>query len=381
MRIAYTTTFDANDVHNWSGTPYYMSNALSEAAITIEYAGNFKRQLPTFFKLKQWYSYFLSGQRHSPRFNIVAAKSYSQQLQERLKNFKVDAIIAPQINPIAYLDCKKPLILWTDALYAAMLGFYPAFNSHATESILQANEITSQCLNRACLAIFSSEWAARSAIELYGIHKEKIRVIPFGANLKKYPTYSEIQDIVKKRCFKTIKLLFLAKSWQRKGGDIVLAVTKALHTAGYPVELTIIGYDHLPHENKIPPFVKCLGFISKNTPSGRLILEKLLAESHFLFVPSRAEAYGIVFCEANAFALPCLSTYIGGIPTIIKDHINGMTFSLNASIQQYCDYIVNSVQERETYNKLAFSAYNEFCSRLNWQVAATTAKKYISEIL
>lgn len=379
MRIAYTTTFDARDVHNWSGTPYHMSQAFAEQDIAVDYIGRLSLTLPPFFKLKQIYKKYICGQRESPRFNITAAQHYSAQTEKALTSLNVDAIVSPLINPIAYLNTNKPIVLWTDALYASLLGFYPPFSMHSASSIQQGNAITQACLSRASLAIFCSDWAANSALELYGVSREKVKVVPFGANIPNWPSLEEIKNIIAKRSKDKIKLLFLAKSWERKGGDIVLAVAKALHEAGYPVELTIVGYQP-PGITTPPAYLKCLGYISKHTSEGKARIQQLLAESHFLFVPSRAEAYGIVFCEANAYAVPCLTTYVGGISTIVKDHINGMTFGLDASIKTYCDYIVNLMSDRKRYDEMAMAAYNEFITRLNWPAAAKTVKQLIQEL-
>ncbi|OGT38305.1 MAG: hypothetical protein A3F12_05345 [Gammaproteobacteria bacterium RIFCSPHIGHO2_12_FULL_38_14] len=380
MRIAYATTFDARDIHAWSGTPYHMSSALSASGISIDYVGNLKRQLPPFFKVKQTMKKWLCQQRESPRFNVFVAKHYSAEASQKINELSCDAVLAPLIHPIAYLDCKAPIILWTDALYAGLLGFYPPFLDHSPSSMKQGNIITAECLSRCSLAIFSSEWAANTAIEIYGASKDKVKVVPFGANIDRYPSYSDIQTIIKNRSQDTIKLLFLAKSWERKGGDIVLAVAKALHEAGHAVELTIVGY-HPPGLQPIPPYIKCLGFVSKHTPEGKLKIQQLLSESHFLFVPSRAEAYGIVFCEANAFGLPCLSTHVGGISTIIKDHVNGMTFACDATIESYCNYLVNLMQDKKQYHALAQNAYNEFTTRLNWQTATQQVNEFIKTVI
>ncbi len=379
MRIAYTSTFDSQDVHNWSGTPFHMSQAFLNTGADVQYIGNLKRKLPPFFKLKQIYKHYLGGQRESPRFNTVAAQNYSLQAAKKLQTLSVDAIVSPLINPIAYLDCKQPIILWTDALYASLIGFYPPFSYHSSSSILQGNEITNACLSRCSLAIFSSHWAANSALELYGVSREKVKVVPFGANIDSWPTREEIQAIIKSRAHDTIKLLFLAKSWERKGGDVVLAVAKALHEAGHKVELTIVGYNP-PDMITPPPYVKCLGYISKHTAEGNARIRNLLAQTHLLFVPSRAEAYGIVFCEANAFGVPCLTTYVGGIGTIIKDNINGMTFGLDAAIPTYCNYIVNLMADRKRYEDMAMAAYNEFETRLNWQAATRQVTKLIEGV-
>lgn len=379
MRIAYTTFFDARDVHYWSGTPYHMAHAFAAAGDDIDYIGPLKRDLPPLFKVKQTLKHYLADQRESPRFNVHVAKSYARQVEKQLGHLNADAVLAPLINPIAYLDCKQPIVLWTDSLYAQLIGFYPPFSGHSASTVKQGNEMTFECLARCKLAIFCSDWAANSALEIYGTAREKVKVVPFGANIDSYPHANEIRDIIKKRSTDKIKLLFLAKSWERKGGDVVLAVANALHQAGHKVELTIVGYTP-PNLAPDLPHIKCLGFISKNTPEGKRRIQDLLAETHFLFVPSRAEAYGIVFCEANAYGVPCLTTYVGGIGTVVKDNVNGMTFALDAPVTRYCDYIVNMMHDRKRYEELALSAHHEYETRLNWKVAVATVRKMMQEM-
>lgn len=379
MRIAYATTFDARDVHSWSGTPYHMSQALNAAGMDVDYIGSLERSLPPFFKAKQIWNKYVSGTRESPRFNVHAATHYSQQVADRLKQMpSVDVVISPLTNPIAYLDCKQPIVLWTDAVYAALLGFYPPFAYHSANSVKEGNEITAACLARCELAIFSSQWAANSAIELYGASKDKVKVVNYGANISAAPTREEVKAHVMLRSRQKIKLLFLAKSWERKGGDIVVNVTKALHQAGYDVELNIVGYQ--PPLTDVPDYIHILGFISKQTAEGKAKLAALLNESHFLFLPSRADACPMVFAEANAHGLPALTSYVGGISSAVTDNVNGMTFALDAPIAKYCDYIANTFANNERYTELALSSQNEYATRLNWEAATSQVKKLLLEI-
>lgn len=378
LRIAYTTTFNAQEVKNWSGTPYHMSQAFEQQGSALDYIGNLQHETPAFFKIKQLWKKYIAAQRESPRFNLHAAKFYSLQAAQKLKHSKANVIVSPLINPIAFLDCKQPIVLWTDALYAALVGFYAPFSSHSTSTIRQGNLITQQALKRATLAIFSSTWAANSAIELYGVSPEKVKVVPFGANLTGAPSYTEIKTIIEQRDPCKINLLFLAKSWERKGGDIVIAVTKALYEAGYPVQLNIVG--HTAPTKIIPPYLNYIGYLSKHRVTDQQKLKQLLFDTHLLFVPSRAEAYGIVFCEANAYGIPCLTSHVGGIGTVIRNNINGMTFSLEAEIEDYCNYIIQLMQDHERYKTLALSAYNEFKTRLNWQVATAKVTKMLAAL-
>lgn len=381
MKWAYTTTFDASDMTNWSGTPFHMSRALEQSEIELDYIGSLSRKVDADFKIKQAWKKWICGQRESPRFNVTAAKNYSAQVTKKLAELHhVQAVISPLINPICYVECKQPIILWTDALYSSLVGFYPEHSKHSASSIAAGNEITRACLSRATLAVFCSDWAARSAVELYGADPKKIKVIPFGANITCSHQLSDIREMLAKRSSQKIQLLFLGKHWNRKGGDIVFRVAKALYESGQPVELHFVGC-HPPKTESIPPYIHCHGFISKRSPEGAEKINQLLRESHFLFVPSRAEAYGIVFCEANAFGLPCLTSPVGGIGTIIQDNVNGMKFALDTPASDYCDYIVNLMHNRKKYDALALSSFNEYETRLNWNVASRAMKALVQNIL
>ncbi|MEW5859402.1 MAG: glycosyltransferase, partial [Cyanobacteriota bacterium] len=97
--------------------------------------------------------------------------------------------------------------------------------------------------------------------------------------------------------------------------------------------------------------------------------------------PSQAEAYGNVFCEANSYGVPCISTKVGGIPTVIKDDVNGKLFSITSNIQEYCTYIYDLFSDYGAYKKLALSSFNEYQTRLNWSVTAQSAQKLFMDLI
>lgn len=378
MKLAFTSKFDARDVHKRSGTPYYMTQALEKSGVALDYICPLKTHLPPGFKFKRFLKKIVGGQHESGRSNLFTIKNYSAQVNARLKNLDVQAILAHIMDPLAYLENDIPKIVWTDAAYASLLGFYPGLSHHSAQATEEINEMTCEFFSRCSLAIFSSEWAAQDALRLYGASKEKIKVVPFGANMECNNTLDDVRNMLKLRSRKVIKLLFIGKEWWRKGGDQVLAVAKSLHESGHPVELTLVGC--VPPV-ALPSYVKSLGYVSKRTPEGLEKISQLLRESHFLFVPSRAEAFGIVFCEANAFGLPCLTSYVGGISTIVKDNINGMTFSLDTTPEIYRDYILSVMDNYQRYEELALSSFHEYESRLNWGVAVNEVKKLITSIV
>lgn len=387
MHITHLTEHNLFDPDSCSGTPFWISKGLDnedDIELYKMYISPLRQALPLLeeikFQCRRYWLRFYKSSDLARGLSLRHAEYFAQVVKSPLSHFKTDVILT-SCSPVAgaFLETKIPIVYWTDANYAGLSGFYPRFMCHDIDTMWDAHFITNACLHNAKQLIFSSQWAARSAIELYGISKSKIQVVPYGANLDIFHTHDDVKEMIKSRSQETINFLFVGKDWYRKGGDIVLTIVKALNNSGHPAKLTIVS--ETPDEIKLPSYVTCLGMISKRTQAGLDLLHNLYKQAHFLFVPSRADAYGIVFCEANSFGVPSLTTYVGGIPEVVKNNINGMTFSLEATIKEYCDYIVNLMSDYQRYTELAMSSFNEFQTRLNWKVASHQVKKIISEIL
>ncbi|MBE9016483.1 glycosyltransferase family 4 protein [Chroococcidiopsidales cyanobacterium LEGE 13417] len=378
MKISYVTTYDAKDVRNWSGLGYYIAQSLKDRLISIDYIGSLREKYKLLFKAKKLVYKSLFHKMYLRDREPLILKNYAHQIKKQLST-DASIVFSPGTIPIAYLECHQPIVFWTDATFAGMINFYPEFSNLCKETIDNGNTMERLALERCKLAIYTSEWAAKTAIENYGVEPEKVKIVPFGANIQHSDRINDIQTILDLRSRNKCKLLFLGIDWFRKGGDIALEVTKQLNQAGIGTELTIAGC-HPPLQEYLPSYVKVLGFVSKSTQDGQQLINRLLAESHFLILPSRAECYGVVFCEANSFAVPCISTDVGGISTVVKDGLNGKLFSTNTNVADYCSYISDIFSNYSQYRSLALSAFNEYQSRLNWSVAGKTVNKLLSEI-
>ena len=261
-----------------------------------------------------------------------------------------------------------------------MINFYPSFTNLCKETINKGNAMEKMALERCRVAIYSSEWAAQTAVNNYNINPYKVHVVPFGANIECNRNVDDIKDIVSSRPINVCKLLFMGVDWFRKGGNIALDVAKCLNKSGIKTELHIVGCKPIVNKS-LPHYVKLYGFIDKASKEGINKLNKLLSESHFLILPSVAECFGLVFCEASSYGVPSITTNVGGVTTAVKDGFNGKTFSKDASIEEYCTYIFNLWSNYSEYKKLALSSFNEYQSRLNWTIAGKNVKKILEDTI
>ena len=213
----------------------------------------------------------------------------------------------------------------------------------------------------------------------YQTPPHKVKVVPFGANLDTNFSMEEIDQAISRRSRSSCNLLFIGVDWERKGGPRVLKVAEELNRRGLKTVLHVVGCT--PQVGDLPDFVKVHGFISKKTAEGRLKLERLLSQAHFLMLLSEAEAYGVVLCEANAFGVPCIASNLGGIPSIIRDSVNGKLFSVDDDIETIAEAIYNLFNDYDSYVELARSAFNEYTTRLNWKASGAKVKEHLEAIL
>ncbi|CAG5069899.1 hypothetical protein DYBT9623_02636 [Dyadobacter sp. CECT 9623] len=377
MKISYVTTYNASDIHNWSGLGYMIAKALDNQGNKLDFIGDLQSSPSLEMYFKKLY-YKILGKDFDFGREVHTARQYAKQVKFRLKE-DTDVVLSPGTLPISMLETSKPKVFYTDATFAGMIGFYEYLSNLSPDTIKSGNIIEQSALDSCQLAIYSSEWAAETAIQHYGADPAKIRIVPFGSNMESGRSLNEIKNIVSYRSKTECHLLFLGVDWLRKGGDLALEIVNLLNERGLKATLHIAGVKNFPFK-QTPPNVINYGFISKAKSEGKQLMDKLLTESHFLLLPTRADCTPVVFSEANSFGLPCITTQVGGIPTILKNDVNGRTFSLDSDADLYVSYIESVYRNTTRYNELCLSSFNEYESRLNWDVAGKAITKLISDI-
>jgi glycosyltransferase involved in cell wall biosynthesis len=370
MRIGYITTDDPRDVTAWSGLALFIWKSLAARNIEVELIG----PLPTPLYLRKlnhlkWaYYHHVHGQYHWPHGDLMNIKAWSREAGRRLRKIPpVDAVLSATNLSSGLLPGNIPLVVYSDSTLRLL---YATYVRHANASWLNrrhADKIEIAGQRRSAALVYASEWAAESARSDYGANPEKVHVVPFGANLETPPTRQEVEQSIAARDRKQIRLVFIGVEWERKGGTVALAVTRELNRMGVPAQLTVIGCSPLiePADSK---FVTVLGFVEKNL-SGQAKIHAELSRSHFLIVPSLAECFGIVYCEASAFGVPSIARNVGGVASAIRNDRNGRLFEINDSPIMMSKWIAAKFRDYEGYRQLARTSREEFEERLNWEVA------------
>jgi glycosyltransferase involved in cell wall biosynthesis len=376
MKIAYVTTYDSSDIRNWSGIGTYMLKTLESSGFQIEAIGNLKEKNTYLYRLKTRFYARILGKRYHKGREPRLLKNYAAQVEKALASISYDVVFCPGTKPITYLRTEKPIVTWFGSTFAGAVDYYPSYCNLCAETIKNGNMTTRIALSNCRLNIFSNDWAADIAIKNYNVDPKKVKVVPYGANIICNRNIQDIRSIITNKNYDICKLLFVGVDWLRKGGDTAVKVADLLNQRGIKTELHVVGCDP---KGILPAFVKQHGYISRANEEGRISLDNLMAESHFLILPSRAEFYGVVFPEASSFGLPSLATRVGGIPTAVHDGINGQTFPLSDGPEVYCDYIERLMSSKQEYEQLALSSFREYSERLNWETSGKRVHELIQE--
>lgn len=388
MKIAYVTVYDVLNQQKWPKTQlglcqagYTIAKTLERQSVTLAYIGDLKKKFSLITRTK-WEFYRRFYQKDYYRWvEPTIVQDYGKQVENQLAKVNYDLILCPEnVIPISQIKSQKPIVLWTDAPLCALIDFYPYLSNLCQETRQNIYQIEQAALDQCQIIIYASDWGAKKAIHQYNLNPNKVKVIPWGANLEEYRTIEDIYQIIASRPKEPCKLLHLGVEWFRKGGDIALEVTKMLNERGLKTELLIAG--NPPMTSKpIPNYVKYFGYLKKSIKEERDKLNHLMESAHFLILPSKADCSPHVLCEANAFGLPCLTTNVGGISTIIKDGLNGKKFTVETSASEYCNYILELMTHYDRYKSLALSSFQEYQTRLNWNVACQQANQLFKTIL
>lgn len=378
MKIAYVTTFDAKDITNWSGLPFYLASNLKKNDVKLIYVGPLKKKISLLAILLKWYYRLCSNLKYTDDREPTVLRYYAKQVSKKLKDKDYDLILSPGTIPISYLDVKKPIIFWTDATFEGMRDYYPGFTNLCRRSIKNGNNMEQRSLDNCRFALYSTEWAAKSAITNYDVDEDKVKVVHFGANIDDNRTIDDIKNLTKKKLkSKICKLLFIGVEWERKGGPIAVEVVKILNKKGVKSELHIVGCN--PQIDNKPDYIKIYGFINKNTKTGKLKLEKLFSESHFFILPTQAECSALVLSESNSFGVPALTTKTGGLSDIVIHGVNGGIFPVNAGPEEYSNFIKKYMKNYQDYKKLALTSFDRYLKEFCWNITTKKLLKILEE--
>ena len=380
LHIAYLSVNDPLDKRSWSGITYYLAKTLERNVGDVDVLGpvEIPWRIDKFLRAIAKLIRILFRKEYVTKYSLVRARYAAKVLQKRLEKGQYDLIVAPASSDgVAFLKTKIPILYMSDTTFRLISNYYTwEFKNMPALSKKEGEYLENHSLKKSSLMLYTSHWAASSAIKDYGVPEEKIAVITMGANMDQSPDRSLIFEKEKNP---RLTLLYLAVEWQRKGGPIAFEAMKALLAKGMDVKLIICGC--VPPAEFSHPNMEVIPFLNKNVKEDQQKFVEVLSTSHFLLLPTRADCSLLVACESNSYGMPAISTDTGGVSDVVKDGINGYCLPYDVPGANYADLIADIYNDKKRYSELIRTSRLRYEEKLNWDKFAEQLKTALEKII
>jgi glycosyltransferase involved in cell wall biosynthesis len=385
--LLLTTVEDAFDLRSWSGIPFSLRRALERQVSQVTV---FRPGLPSRHPVDVLKRIYHGGD--PPRYPLALTNSTfrknAREVRAEIVRTQPDAVLSISSPCVVKLgEVGRPVFMFGDAPWQAWHETYSGTISRPVmfERVARQEAEAARRLDGLC---FGSDWAVAEAERLYSGGdpvirarlQERLHVTPLGANWVPKASREEVLARMEARGGpeSELQLLFVGKDWERKGGPLAVEIARAMRAAGHPAHLHIVGCrPALAPETG--DFVTVHGLLYQGDPDESVVLAELFSKSHFLLVPTTAECFGIVFAEAQGFALPPVSRAIGALPTVVDDGRSGLLLSSDAPPSAYVERMLDLHSRPDAYRAMATEARNRYEQVLTWDRTAEAIVTAIRE--
>ena len=299
-----------------------------------------------------------------------ALRQFAQETARAIEQHRPQAVFCISSQCLIYLHefykgPPVPTFLFSDSAWMAWMEVYKGYLPMPVGAKrFAARERTAA--RRCAGLIYGSEWARADAVRRFDVPPAKVHVQPLGAAWVPRQDETAIEAAVLARPTGRVELLFIGKEWERKGGPLALEIARSLRASGLEVRLNIVGV-RPQLELRDQEIVRMFGRLRRGDAAESAQLRELLLHSHFLVVPTLAECFGLVFAEAQAFALPPVSRAVDAVPSIILDGETGITQPKDDGPEPYVRRMLDLLAgDRGAYVRMALAGRKHYRERLNW---------------
>jgi len=362
-KILFLTRLDPKKIHSWSGTNYFMLQALKKnfSVITV---GPLSNRIRILYVLKRFFLSIFNIKYDIDR-PILIAKDFAKQIEFKIKKLSFDAVVVSDTYLASYFKTKKPIFIFTDVCFSTYYNHYFNNSKISQKTITDGDYCEKLALQKSKKVILTSDWAINNSSKYYNINNEKFKKLPFGANILKIPKKKYLFNIINKKNFDVCNLVSIGVQWDRKGMEKAVQLTEKMNQMGQDTKLYIIGA--IPPKNtELSKNIILVKFLDKNKDIEEF--NKILFNSHFHVLFSKSEAFGVVNCEASAYGLYTITHDIGGIEGAIFNNKNGFRFSKDHKMDEISKHIINIFKNQKKFIKNSYSSRNIYEKKLNWNI-------------
>ena len=360
MNIMYVYANWAEDIkRTWSGTGYALLQGLSKYYETKCVSINNNKLLELYFRFARKTSLFISGY-----FNIQN-RLMRHRVGEKNRIFMISEVLNVNDAQYVYFDnIWQSVYLFRDLAKSDKYKFskwsFDKVFAYKGEKQLKYHVKRQYEIMQKSKAIFvMGEWLRDYIAQSYPEMKGKLYAVGGGVNTPNTP-----ETHLNKA---SLKVLFIGRDFYRKGGDLVVQAYYRLKKRLPECKLIVAGPSERPCE--LDETVTFLGDVDNNT------VGRLMSECDVFCMPSRFEAYGLVFIEALLHGMPVVARNAFEMPHFIENHVTGELIEKD-DVTELEDALYR-VLTNNSYKEAVLSRYDQYKNKYDWNSVCANIHKII----
>lgn len=312
MKLGFICKWGKKKEDTWSGTPYGLYKELSKIYDIYDIdTGNTPKDLGSFLCKVKYKLDSLLGKNGMTDMNLFRMHVTSPRIRKLLKSQDIPCLMFEEI----LYDYPGKMYIYQDlfAEYVKMivdsdseLFSVSGYANCSKKSIYRRAEIQADFYGKVEKIFTMGKWLEKCLVDEYHFPANKVVHVGGGINLDA----SKIDYSLKNGH----RILFVGRDFKRKNGQLVLDAFRILKSHDPEAELYIAGPKNLD--------VQMDGvYLLGNLSSDQLCHYFNLCD--VFCMPSKFEAYGLVFIEALVFGLPCIGRDAYEMPYFIEENKTG----------------------------------------------------------
>ncbi len=231
--------------------------------------------------------------------------------------------------------------------------------------------------------IVSTEFQRKQLLSL-GVPQDKLEVIPFGINPRKFEPYD--RDKAKEKFeLKGRKVIsYLGHFSPMKGvPDLIAAFGQVIVKNSSDVTLALAWSGKGAESKKVFGLIKKLNLKDRVKIFGKVDVRKFLAVSDMIVLPYIHDSiahFPLVMIEAFAMGVPVVSTDVGGISEMVKDNQTGLLVPPQ-NVKRLASAIQRLLDDSQLCERISKNERKEFIEKYNSDVIVKRYLKLYEENL
>jgi glycosyltransferase involved in cell wall biosynthesis len=269
-----------------------------------------------------------------------------------------------------------------DEYAQSLLRGSPTFRAKLANLIMwQLSRLEEESAKNATLTVTISKYSSEKIVQLYGVDKAKIRIVPNGVDTQRFKPLVDCETIKRQIGIDSkLCVLFVGRLIPRKGLPYLIEAAKQIIKEFSQTMFLIVGdgplRNHLVSDlekmNLSGNFV-FLGDVSES------VLPALYSCADVFVLPSIQEGQGIALLEAQAAAKPIIAFDVGGVREAVLDKETGLLVKPDS--RELADAIMKLLVSWSLREKMGRRGREFVVDNFSWDVCAQKMLQVYREAL